>query len=390
MANDNNSRKALELHEKLKGKIIVTGKIKHLKPSEIKLIYTPGVAAVCEEIYRHPEKKYTLTSKENNVAIVTDGTRILGLGNIGPYAALPVMEGKAVLYQEFGGVSAFPICLNTTKKDQIIATVKAIEPVFGAINLEDIESPKVLEISDELEKSLSIPVFHDDRHGTSVVVLAALLNSLKLVKKQLSTIRVVVAGAGSAGYGICKLLVAAGCKNVLVTDSDGIIYKGRTENMNKYKNELAAMTNPKREKGLLYDALKNSDVFIGVSGKKNLITPKMIREMNRDQIIFALTNPDPEIKPDLAKTAGAKIVATGSYLYPNKVNNALVFPHIMRAILDEKINKITPDLLLATARAIAKTVQDKHLHYDHIIPDTYDKKIQKNIIRAISSTHKMA
>lgn len=390
MANDNNSKKALELHEKLKGKIIVTGKIKHLKPGEIKLIYTPGVAAVCEEIYRHPEKKYTLTSKGNNVAIVTDGTRILGLGNIGPYAALPVMEGKAVLYQEFGGVSAFPICLDTTKKDEIIATVKAIEPVFGAINLEDIESPKVLEISDELEKSLSIPVFHDDRHGTSVVVLAALLNSLKLVKKQFSTIRVVVAGAGSAGYGICKLLVAAGCKNVLVADSDGIIYQGRAENMNKYKNELADMTNPKGEKGLLYDALKNADVFIGVSGKKNLITPKMIKEMNRDSIIFALTNPDPEIKPDLAKAAGAKIVATGSYLYPNKVNNALVFPHIMRAILDKKIKKITPDLLLATARAIAKTVQDKHLRYDNIIPDTYDKKIQKNIVRAISTTNKIS
>ncbi len=387
MISDQNSKKALELHKKLKGMISVTGKIKNLRSNEIKLVYTPGVAAVCEEIYRHPEKKYTLTSKGNNVAIVTDGTRILGLGDIGPYAALPVMEGKAVLYKEFGGISAFPICLNTTKKDEIISTIKAIEPVFGAINLEDIESPKVMEISDELEKSLPIPIFHDDRHGTSVVVLSALLNSLKLTKKQLSKIRVVVAGAGSAGYGICKLLAASDCKNILVTDSDGIIYKGRSGNMNKYKKELGDITNPKKEKGSLHDALKNADVLVGVSGKKNLITFEMIKTMNRDPIVFALTNPDPEIKPDMAKAAGAKIVATGSYLYPNKVNNALVFPHLMRAILDKKINKITMDLLLVTAIALAKTVSDRDLHYDNIIPNMYDKKIQKNIINAISKLY---
>ncbi len=384
MTYDKNSKKAIELHKKLKGKIVVTGKIKNLKSNEIKLIYTPGVAAVCEEIYHHPAKKFSLTSKGNNVAIVTDGTRILGLGNIGPYASLPVMEGKAVLYQEFGKVSAFPICLAVTKKEEIIGTIKAIEPAFGAINLEDIESPKVLEISDELEKLLFIPVFHDDRHGTSVVVLAALLNSLKLVKKQLSTIRIIIAGAGSAGYGICKLLVAAGCRKILVTDSDGIIYKGRRKNMNKYKNELASITNQKREKGLLGDALRGADVFIGVSGKNNLITSKMIKEMNYDPIIFALTNPEPEIKPDLAKKSGAKIVATGSYLYPNKVNNALVFPHLMRAILDKKIKKITMNLLLATARAISYTIPDKKLHYENILPDMYDKQIQKNIAKEIS------
>ncbi len=384
MVYDKNSKKAIDLHKKLKGKIVVTGKIKNLKSDEIKLIYTPGVAAVCEEIYRHPEKKYSLTSKGNNVAIVTDGTRILGLGNIGPYASLPVMEGKAVLYQEFGKVSAFPICLGVIKKEEIISVIKAIEPAFGAINLEDIESPKVLEISDELEKMLSIPVFHDDRHGTSVVVLSALLNSLKLVRKQLVTIRIVVAGAGSAGYGICNLLITAGCKNILVTDSDGIIYKGRRENMNKYKNELAKITNPMREKGLLRDALRGADVFIGVSGKNNLITPKMIKEMNYDPIIFALTNPEPEIRPDLAKASGAKIVATGSYLYPNKVNNALVFPHIMRTILDKRLKKISMDLLLATARAISNSVPDKKLHYENILPDMYDKKIQKNIVKEIS------
>lgn len=383
MTRDKNSEKALFLHKKLKGKIVVTGKIKHLKSSEIKLIYTPGVAAVCEEIYHHPKKKYDFTSKGNNVAIVTDGTRILGLGDIGPYAALPVMEGKAVLYQEFGHVSAFPICLATTKKEEIVTAIRAIEPAFGAINLEDIESPKVLEISDELTKSLPIPVFHDDRHGTSVVVLAGLLNALRLVKKRISTIRVVVAGAGSAGYGISKLLVAAGCKNILVTDSDGIIYDGRRKNMNKYKTEIAKATNPNNEKGVLTDALQTADVFIGVSGIKDLISPQMIKNMCRDPIIFALTNPDPEIKPDLAKRAGAKIVATGSYLYPNKVNNALVFPHLMRVILDKKMKKITLGLLLATSHAIADTVSSKDLHYENIMPDMYDKRIQKNIMRAI-------
>ncbi len=387
MVLDSNSKKAIALHKLLKGKIIVTGKIRKLKRNQIKLIYTPGVAAVCEEIFHHPEKKWDYTSKGNNVAIVTDGTRILGLGNIGPYAALPVMEGKAVLYREFGGISAFPICLNETNKEKIIAAIKAIEPAFGAINLEDIESPKVLEISEELEKILSIPVFHDDRHGTSVVALAALLNSLKLVNKQLRSIKVVVAGAGSAGYGITKLLIAAGCKNIIVTDSDGAIYKGRTKNMSKYKHELAKITNSKREKGGLSDIMKNADVFIGVSGKKNLLNSEIIKSMNKDSIIFALTNPTPEVKPSIAKASGAKIVATGSYLYPNKVNNALVFPHIMRVILDKKIKKITTDLLIATAKAIANTIPERKLHCDNIIPDMYNKDMQKNISSALSKMY---
>ncbi len=380
---DKNSRRAIALHKKLRGKIMVTGKMKNLKSEDIKLVYTPGVAAVCEAIYRQPAKKYELTSKGDNVAIVTDGTRILGLGNIGPYAALPVMEGKAVLYREFGGVSAFPICLGTTKKEEIVAAVRAIEPVFGAINLEDIESPKVLEISDELSRTLSIPVFHDDRHGTSVVVLSGLINSLKLVKKQAGSIRIVIAGAGSAGFGICNLLASAGCKNIIVTDSDGAIYSGRRRNMNKYKNDIARATNKKRERGLLGEVLRGADVFIGVSGRKNLISPAMISTMARDPIIFALTNPDPEIQPGAAKAAGARIVATGSYLYPNKVNNALVFPHIMRVILDRKIRAITPGLLIATARAIAASVPPAKLHYDNILPDMYDRRIQKNISKAI-------
>ena len=383
-----NAKKALELHKKLKGKIVVKSKIRKLRRSEIQLIYTPGVAAVCEAIYRNPEQKYNLTTKWNNVAIVTDGTRILGLGNIGPYAALPVMEGKAVIYQEFGGVNAFPICLNTTKREEIVSTIKAIEPVFGAINLEDIESPKVLEISDELERLLPIPVFHDDRHGTSVVVLAALLNSLRLIKKDLSSLKIVIAGAGSAGYGISKLLCAAGCRYLVVVDSDGAIFKGRRKNMNKYKKEIANSTNPKKETGHLSDILRNSDVFIGVSGKKDLLTSKMIKEMNQDPIIFSLTNPDPEIKPDMAKGAGAKIVATGSYLYHNKVNNALVFPHLMRVILDTRAKKITTEMLIVTAKAIAKTLTDKELRYENILPDMFDKRIQRNLHRSLSNFQK--
>jgi len=384
MPSNNYSKKALSLHKKLKGKIMIASKIRNLKPKDMQLIYTPGVAAVSEEIFRHPNQIFSLTSKSNNVAIITDGTRILGLGNIGPYAALPVMEGKSVLYKEFGGIDAFPLCLNTSDKVQIISAIQAIEPFFGAINLEDIESPKVMEISDELEEKVSIPVFHDDRHGTSVVALAALLNSLKLVKKQLSSIKIVIAGAGSAGYGICKLFKFAGCQNIVVVDSCGSIYNGRSHNMNKYKKDIANSTNTKKEKGHLLEILKNSDVFIGVSSVKNLLIPKMIQNMNRDPIIFALTNPEPEIIPEIAKKAGAKIIATGSYLYPNKVNNALVFPHLMRSILDMRIKKISLNLLLVTAKAIAKTVSDRELDYNHIIPEMTDKRLQKNISLALS------
>jgi len=382
------SRKAIALHKKLKGKILLGNKTRRLKLKEIQLIYTPGVAAVSEAIFHHPDQKYTLTSKRNNVAIVTDGTRILGLGNIGPYAALPVMEGKAILYRQFGGITAFPLCLNTTKKDQIIKTIQVVEPAFGAINLEDIESPKVMEISEELEKKISIPVFHDDRHGTSVVALAALLNSLRLVKKQISSIKVVVAGAGSAGYGITILLRFAGCKNIVVVDSVGAIYKGRSKNMNKYKKIIAVSTNFKREKGALVEIIKNADAFIGVSGVKNMLTPNMIKTMNRDPIVFALTNPDPEVDPLIAKEAGAKIIATGSYRFHNRVNNALVFPYLMRAILDQKILKISLGMLLATAKAIADTVTKKELHYNRIIPDVGDKKLQKNIALALKKFYK--
>jgi len=376
---DKQAKDAIRLHKKLKGKITIESKIHNLTPQDIQLIYTPGVAAVCEKICKSLDQKYILTSKANNVAIVTDGTRVLGLGNIGSYAAMPVMEGKSVLYKKFGKVDAFPICLNTTKKQEIIDAIKAIEPVFGAINLEDIESPKVLEIYDLLQDELPIPVFHDDRHGTAVVVLAALLNSLKLVKKKIETAKIVIAGAGSAGYGICKLLSFAGCKNLLVVDSSGAIYQNRGKNMNHYKDEIARISNPELQKGTLDQVLKNADVFIGVSGMSGIISEKMIQKMTEDPIVFALTNPVPEVDPKVAKKAGAKIIATGSYRYKNKVNNAIVFPYLMRVILDKRIRNITEEVLYLAAIAIARSIPDKDLGYDNVIPDMTNPKLQKNI-----------
>ena len=377
----------ISLHRKLRGKIFVGSKITPLKLDDIKLIYTPGVAKVSKQIFRNPDQKYSLTSKGNNVAIVTDGTRILGLGNLGPDAALPVMEGKSVLYREYGKINAFPICLNTTDKTKIIETILALEPVFGAINLEDIESPKVLDIASELEEKLSIPVFHDDGQGTAIVALAALFNSLKLVKKNLSEIKIVIVGSGSAGYWIGKLLKYAGCKDIVVIDSIGPIIKGRKNNMNKYKKEISKFTNPK-EKGTLCEVLVNADVFIGVSGIKNLLNENMIKIMSRDPITLALTNPYPEISPLNAKKAGARIVVTGSYNYHNQVNNALVFPYLMRTILDLRIHKITMKILYTTSMAIANTLTKKELSEDHIIPNIDDKKLQKRITESLTKLQK--
>ncbi|MCH7967510.1 MAG: NADP-dependent malic enzyme [Thaumarchaeota archaeon] len=378
------SKKAIALHRKLKGKIFIQSKISNLTPKDLKLIYTPGVASVCKEIINNPDSKYTLTSKGNNIAIITDGTRLLGLGNVGADASLPVMEGKSVIYREYGKLNAFPICLNTTNKKKIIDTICAIEPVFGAINLEDIESPKVLEIHTELEKRLEIPVFHDDGQGTAIVTLAGLINAVKIVKKNLSEIKILVVGAGSAGYFIGKLLNFAGCKNLILLDSKGVIYKNRKTNMTKYKKEIAKLTNPK-ENGQLADVIKKADVFIGVSGIKDLLKPKMIKTMNKNSIVFALTNPYPEINPDDAKKGGAKIVATGSFLYKNTINNAIVFPYLMRAILDLKIQKITMNVLHATSLAIAKTISCQKLSPNNIIPSIENKALQKNITNSLKN-----
>ena len=373
------------LHRKLRGKISIISKISPMKLDDIKLIYTPGVAEVCKQIQHNNALKYSFTSKGNNVAIITDGTRNLGLGNTGPDAAFPVIEGKSAIYSEFGKINAFPICLSTTDKNEIIQTIKSIEPVFGAINLEDIESPKVLDIANELEKILKIPILHDDQHGTAVVVLAALLNSLKIVNKEIKNVKIVIVGSGSAGYGIAKLLHYSGCTNIVVFDSKGSIHNGRKEHMNKYKKEIAKFTNPK-EKGSLSKVIINSDVFIGVSGIKNLLKVSMIKKMSKNSIIFALTNPEPEVVPSIAKKAGVTIIATGSFKYNNKVNNAIVFPYLMRVILDLKIKKITMKILYDTAQAIANTINKNKLSVNNIIPELGDKKIQNKIMKSLRTT----
>jgi malate dehydrogenase (oxaloacetate-decarboxylating) len=365
----------------LKGKIEIHNRVSIDSSSKGKndtldLIYTPGVAFVAKEISTDKELAYDYTSKWNNVAIVCDGTRVLGLGNIGPEGALPVMEGKSVLFKVLGGINAFPLCINTKDKEEIIRFVKIIQPAFGAVNIEDIESPKVLEIVERLRKDLSIPVFHDDQHGTAIITLAGLINALKLLQKRIDSIRVVIAGAGSAGYGIFRILQEAGCKNIVVTDSIGAIYENRVKGIdNPYKKEIADKTNPMKLSGSLTDVLKGTDVFIGVSGKGQLINKDIIQSMNNDPIVFALSNPDPEILPSDALKGGARIVATGRSDYANQVNNAVVFPSILRALLDLRVNTLSEDMLVSVATAIADIIDNKHLKYDYIIPNVDDPRI---------------
>ena len=372
---------AVNLHRMLKGKIEIHNRVSIDSPSKGKndtldLIYTPGVAFVAKEISTNKELAYDYTSKWNNVAIVCDGTRVLGLGNIGPEGAIPVMEGKSVLFRVLGGINAFPLCIDTQDKEEIIRFVKVIQPVFGAVNIEDIESPKVLEIVERLQKELSIPVFHDDQHGTAIIALAGLLNALKLLEKKIESIRVVIAGAGSAGYGIFRILQGAGCKNIIVTDSLGAIYENRIKGMDSpYKKDIANKTNPMKVSGSLIDVLKGTDVFIGVSGKGHLISKDMVQSMNHDPIVFALSNPDPEILPIDASEGGARIVATGRSDFANQVNNAVVFPSILRALLDLRVNTLSEDMLVYVANAIADIIDSKHLKYDYIIPKVDDPRI---------------
>ena len=344
--------------------------------STLGLIYTPGVAYIAKEISKNKELVYEYTSKWNNVAIVCDGTRVLGLGNIGPESALPVMEGKSVLFKVLGGINAFPLCISIRDKEEIISFIKAVEPVFGAVNIEDIESPKVLEIIERLRNELSIPVFHDDQHGTAVITFSALTNALRLVGKKLTQIKIVISGAGSAGYGIFRILYEAGCRNIIVTDSKGAIYEGRNESLdNSYKQEIARKTNSKKLQGTLTDVIRKADVFIGVSGKADLLNNEMVKSMNPDAIVFALSNPDPEILPSDALQSGARIVATGRSDFPNQVNNALVFPSILRTLLDLRAKTIREDMLIAVAKAIAELVTDAHLKEDYIIPEFNDPRI---------------
>lgn len=376
----------------LKGKIEIQNRVSidnifDEEKGTLGLIYTPGAAYVATEISKNKELTYDYTSKWNNVAIVCDGTRVLGLGNVGPEAAFPVMEGKSVLFKILGGINAFPLCIDMKDKEDIIRFVKAIQPVFGAINIEDIESPKVLEIVERLRNDLQIPVFHDDQHGTAVITLAALINALRLFHKGISNISVVIAGAGSAGYGIFRILQEAGCKNIVVTDSFGAIYENRVNGIdNQYKKEIANKTNAMKLSGSLADALKGADVFIGVSGKGSILNKEMVRSMNNDPIVFALSNPDPEIPPFDALEAGAKIVATGRSDFANQVNNAVVFPAILRALLDLRVKNLGEDMLVSVAIAIADIVDSSNLKEDYIIPKVNDPRI----IRIVTETLKNA
>jgi malate dehydrogenase (oxaloacetate-decarboxylating) len=392
---------AISLHRILKGKIEIQSKIsvENLFEEEkgtLGLIYTPGVAYASREISNNRELVYDYTSKWNNVAIVCDGTRVLGLGNVGPEAAIPVMEGKAVLFKILGGINAFPLCISTQNKDEIIRFVKEIEPIFGAINIEDIESPKVLEIVEGLQRTLSIPVFHDDQHGTAVITLAALINSLRIVGKKLESIKLVIAGAGSAGYGIVKILNEAGCRDIVVTDSKGALSidkvnnnnnddssNNTTKKKNQYKLEISQKTNPRKLTGDLAHVIEGADVFIGVSGKGGILNHQMVQSMNHDAIVFALSNPDPEILPPDAIQGKARIVATGRSDFPNQINNAVVFPSILRVLLDIRARTLSEDMLVTVANAIARIVNDTHLKEDYIIPKVNDPRILPTVTKAL-------
>ncbi|MEK7568725.1 MAG: NADP-dependent malic enzyme [Patescibacteria group bacterium] len=364
-------KQSLELHRKHHGKIEVVSKVLLTNKAELSLAYTPGVAEVCREIGRDAELAYDYTIKGNTVAIVSDGSAILGLGNLGAHAAIPVMEGKAAIFKEFAGIDAFPICVNTQDVDEIIALVKNIAPVFGAVNLEDISAPRCFEIEERLRAELPIPVMHDDQHGTAVVVLAGLINALKLRGSKKEVVRVVMSGAGAAGTAITKLLLAYGFKNFIVCDSKGAVYEGRGD-LNFEKEALARITNHDKQGGTLAEVLAGADIFIGVS-KGGLLTAEMVRTMAEKPIIFALANPVPEIMPDLAKEAGAFVVATGRSDFPNQINNALVYPGIFRGALDHRIKQFTEAMFLRSAEALAAHVTDPEPN--QVLPPLFDKGI---------------
>ena len=371
--------RSLALHRKLKGKISVAAKAPIRHRDDLSLVYTPGVGAVASEIAKRPELADALTWKKNCVAIVSDGSAVLGLGNIGPLGALPVMEGKSVIFKQFAGIDAVPIVLATQETEEIIATVNAIAPTFGAIQLEDISAPRCFEIERRLASLLHVPVMHDDQHGTAIVVLAGLLNALKIVKKKLSSVRIVCSGAGAAGTAIAKLLKAAGAHSIVLCDTKGAIYAGRPD-LNPSKVELASITNAKREKGELAEMIKGADVFIGIS-KPGVLTSAMIETMAKEPIVFALANPTPEILPDEAKTAGAFIVATGRSDYPNQVNNALCYPGLFRGMLDKNVKSINDAMKIRAARAIAGFITKPTP--DRIIPSIFDKGLHRAVAKSV-------
>lgn len=376
-----NSEKALQMHEQWNGKLETTAKAHVNSREDLAIAYTPGVAEPCKVIAKDPEAAYKYTIKSNTVAVVSDGSAVLGLGNIGALAAMPVMEGKAVLFKEFGGVNAVPICLDTQDTEEIIRTVVNIAPAFGGINLEDISAPRCFEIETRLKELLDIPVFHDDQHGTAIVVLAGIINALKVTKKEKETCRVVVNGAGSAGVAITKLLLNYGFKDITMCDINGIISKD-SENLNWMQKEMAKVTNLKNASGTLADALKGADIFVGVSAP-GIVTKDMVASMNKDAILFAMANPVPEIMPDLAKAAGAKVVGTGRSDFPNQVNNVVAFPGIFKGALEGRASQITEEMKLAAAKAIAGLVPDEELSEDNILPQAFDPCVVETVSRAI-------
>jgi len=377
---------SLKLHEENGGKIAVVSKVKVETREDLSTAYTPGVAEPCRRIHANPEDVYKYTAKKNLVAVVTDGTAVLGLGDIGPEAGLPVMEGKAILFKIFADIDAFPICLDTKDTEEIIKTVKYIAPTFGGINLEDISAPRCFEIETRLRKELDIPVFHDDQHGTAIVLSAALRNALKLVKKDIANTRVVINGAGSAGISICKLLLAQGIGDVVLVDCKGALAVGE-DWMNPAQAAMAEKTNKEQLHGTLADVIKGKDVFIGVSGPKALST-EMVASMGKNAIVFAMANPTPEIMPEEAKAGGARIVATGRSDYPNQVNNVLVFPGLFRGALDARATDITEEMKLAAVKAIADIITEDELNEDYIIPGAFDKRVVPAVAKAVADAAK--
>ena len=377
------NEKALLMHEKWNGKLETVSKTPVKTREDLAIAYTPGVAEPCKVIAKDKEAAYKYTMKANTVAVVSDGSAVLGLGNIGPYAAMPVMEGKAVLFKEFGNVNAVPICLDTKDTEEIIKAVTYLAPGFGGINLEDISAPRCFEIEERLKEILDIPVFHDDQHGTAIVVLAGVINALKVVGKKKEDCRVVVNGAGSAGVAITKLLLTYGFPNIIMCDKVGIVSKD-TEGLNWMQKKMTEVTNLNNETGSLADALKGADIFIGVSAP-NIVTPEMVASMNHDSILFAMANPVPEIMPDVAKAAGARVVGTGRSDFPNQVNNVVAFPGIFKGALEGRATQITEEMKLAAAEALAHLVSDEELNDEFIMPEAFDPRVAEVVSQAVKS-----
>lgn len=374
---------ALKMHKEKQGKIGVYSKVKVQNSTDLSLAYSPGVAEPCLEIYKDESKVYDYTMKGNLVGVISDGTAVLGLGNIGPKAAMPVMEGKALLFKSFAEIDAFPICLNTNNPDKIVEVVKLLEPNFGGINLEDIAAPQCFEIEERLRKSCDIPVFHDDQHGTAIVTIAGLINALKLTNKKIEDVQIVVNGAGAAGIAIVKLLLHMHVKNVILCDTKGIIYEQRPIGMNALKEEIARITNIEQKRGTLAEALIDADLFIGVSAA-DVVDEDMIRSMNHNPIIFALANPTPEIMPNKAKIAGALVVGTGRSDFPNQVNNVLAFPGVFRGALDVQAKEINEEMKLAAVYAIAELISEEELHVNYVIPNPFDPRVVPHVAYAVA------